>query len=174
MERQRLIGIGFTVGGVVVATLGGIWLAVQPATLTDDPTLITNALPAFLLAFVLMVLGGYNILLSGSSQTEAEPEMELPLLLLDYLRQHGEVALSDAADALNVSKDSIIVGLEELQSLQLFSGYFQPVAERVKVVPVPLLETMQQCAVCGRELTARKHHPTTCPACGTVYYLPKI
>jgi hypothetical protein len=174
MGRQRLIGIGLTVGGVVVATLGGIWLAVQPATLTDDPSLITNALPVFLLAFVLMVLGGYSILLSGSSPSEGEPEMELPLLLLDYLRQHGEVALGDAAAALNVSKDSIIVSLEELQSLQLFSGYVQPAAERVKVVPVPLLETMQQCAVCGHELTVRRHHPTTCPHCSTVYYLPKI
>ncbi len=174
MERQRLIGIGFTAGGVVVATLGGIWLAVQPATLTDDPSLITNALPVFVLAFVLMVLGGYNILVSGSSPSETEPEMELPLLLLDFLRQHGEVALTDAANALNVSKESVILGLEELQSLQLFSGYIQPARERVKVVPPPLLETMQQCTVCGRELTVRKHHPTTCPECGTVYYLPKI
>jgi hypothetical protein len=174
MERQRLVGIGLTVGGVAVATLGGIWLGVQPVTLTDDPTLIANALPVFLLAFVLMVLGGYSILLSGSGQSEAEPEMELPLLLLDYLRQHGEVKLSDAANALNVSKDAIIVGLEELQSLELFSGYVQPEGERVKVVPVPLLETMQQCAVCGRELTMRKHHPVTCAGCGTVYYIPKI
>lgn len=174
MERRKLLGISLTVGGVIVTTLGGVWLAVQPTTIVDDPSLITSALPIFLLAFGLMAWGGYLILSSGSAQSTVEPEMELPLLLLDYLRQHGEVPISQAADALGVSTDAVILSLEELQTLRLFSGYVRPDEARVCVMPVPMLEVMQQCVVCGHALVPRKLHPTLCPQCRTIYHLPKI
>ncbi|XWX04910.1 hypothetical protein VZO05_05005 [Aggregatilineales bacterium SYSU G02658] len=174
MKRRKLLGISLTLGGVIAAALGGVWLAVQPATIADKPSLVTDALPIFLLAFGLMTVGGYLIVSSGSNQSFAEPEMELPLLLLDYLRQHGEVPISQAADALDVSTDAVILSLEELQRLHLFSGYIRSDAERVRVMPVPMLELMHQCAVCGHAFVPKRQHPTSCPQCHTVYYLPKI
>ncbi len=174
MERRKLLGVSLTMGGVIVTTLGGVWLAVQPTTIVDDPSLISSALPIFLLAFGLMTVGGYLIVSSGSNQSFAEPEMELPLLLLDYLRQHGEVSIGQAADALGVPKDAVILSLEELQRLYLFSGYVRPDEERVCTIPGPMLEVMQQCVVCGHALVPRKLHPTLCPQCKTIYYLPKI
>jgi hypothetical protein len=174
MKRGRLTGIVLTTAGLAVATLGGISLALQPSTLVDDPSLIAGILPVFFAAFVLMLLGGYDIVVDRAAQTADETEMELPLRVLDFLRQHGEVSIEEVAQALGVSPDRVTVSLEELQSLQLFSGYVRPQSGHLRAVSAALLESTERCLVCSSKLQLVRGRSTVCSACDTAYYLPEI
>lgn len=174
MSHQRRLGIGLTIGGMVIATLGSVWLALRPTTLIEDPSLFLVAVGVFAVVFALMISGGYLFLKASTTQPEASPAMELPLQLLDYLRQHGEISVADMADALQVPLEAVHHSLDELLSLQLFTGYVRADGHHLCAVPRPVLEAMQACLVCATPLSMGQKGHTACPQCGTSYYLPKI
>lgn len=173
MSHRRAVGIGLTILGVIIAAAGGIWLALNPATLAEDPTLLVIALGLFAVVFLTMLVGAF-LFLSTGNQHDTEPEMELPLLVLDHLRQHGETTIAQLADALNVSPDLIRISLDELQALRLFTGYYREGDQKVGLVPRPMLELLTSCVVCAKAIDLRSSSHVICRHCGTHYYLPKI
>jgi hypothetical protein len=130
MNNQRkialvLIGIGFAITALV-----GFFLAAGDVS---SDRLIVPALIAFVVVVPIIGLGVYQYSKSDM-ESNAVSEMEQQRRMMDIIRQRGQVSLEELAAELRVSIGTVTRLVEDLDSLDLFTGYIDWANSRIYAV----------------------------------------
>src|SRR5688572_10253803 len=123
MGSGRLTGIILTIVGLIIAALGGLWLAAQVASgnMTSDGAILTAGV--IFLPVALFVGFGIYQYVQGGHQAAEESVMQKQRQLLDILKSRGQVSVDNMAMELHVPRDQVQEMVHQLVGLQVFSGY---------------------------------------------------
>jgi hypothetical protein len=169
MNQRRILGIFFTSLGLIIAVLASIGLAVQPQTLTSDAqAVLIPAIIAFVVVFVLMIIGLYFVVTTNQTAPTA-PEMETPLLIVDTLRGRGQITLTDLSIELMLPAQELHIALQEITNLQIFNGYINETRGVISALDPAIIPTISRCIVCNTSLRVQAPY-TACNTCHTDYY----
>ncbi|MDQ7025511.1 MAG: winged helix-turn-helix domain-containing protein [Anaerolineae bacterium] len=116
---KRNIGIAMIALGFVLTTMAGFFLA---ASNLDAGTLVTQALIVFAIVLPIMIFGIY-LYVTSDEATSNLSETELQLKMIDIIREQGRVSLAELATDLNINIGTITQLVEDLDALDLFTGY---------------------------------------------------
>lgn len=170
MNQGRLIGIVVTVIGFVVAVVAGLWIASQAASGLSSSGALLGAGVAFVPVALLVGFGIYMYTRNGS-EPEVQSEMEQQRLLLDIIGARGQMSMDALASEMNVT-DAVIRGhLDQLVSLQVFSGYINWETGLVGAASAESLRVLDRCLVCSSPLSLKSTSGAQCSACKTDYFL---
>ena len=116
---RRWVGITAIVLGFVITVIAGFVLAASQLT---TGALFVRALIVFALVLPILLVGIY---LYGTSNTESSElsETELQLKMMDLIRERNRVSLQELAAELKVSMGTVTHLVEDLDSLDIFTGY---------------------------------------------------
>jgi hypothetical protein len=118
---RRTIGIAAIVIGFVVTAIAGFILA---ASNLQSGALLTRALIAFAIVLPIMLFGIYFYVTSDRDLVSSTlSDTELQLKLIDIIRERKRVSLEDLAAELQVDMTAITRLVEDLDALDLFTGY---------------------------------------------------
>jgi ABC-type spermidine/putrescine transport system permease subunit II len=116
---KRNIGIATIVLGFVLTTMAGFFLA---ASNLDAGTLVMQALIVFAIVLPIMIFGIY-LYVTSDAVTSNLSETELQLKMIDIIRERGRVSLAELATDLNVNIGTVTQLVQDLDALDLFTGY---------------------------------------------------
>lgn len=116
---KRNIGIVAIVLGFVLTTIASFFLA---ASNLDAGTLVIQALISFAIVLPIMIFGIY-LYVTSNAETSNLSETELQLKMIDIIRERGRVSLDELATDLSVNIGTVTQLVEDLDSLDLFTGY---------------------------------------------------
>lgn len=146
--------------------------------LAQQSTTAESLLPGALLAFALVApfygLGIYFYIRDVQAEDADSPsgvEMVDHLRLFDTVRQRGYMSLDELADAMQTDRQTIQQVLQEMVTLNIFSGYYDPQQERLYAADNTDLLTLTHCRICGEPLHPVPQQVTTCPTCQSDYFL---
>jgi hypothetical protein len=116
---RRWVGIAAIVLGFLITVIAGFVLAASQLT---TGALFVRALIVFALVLPILLVGIY---LYGTSNTESSElsETELQLKMMDLIRERKRVSLQELAAELKVSMGTVTHLVEDLDSLDIFTGY---------------------------------------------------
>ncbi|MBL8162829.1 MAG: hypothetical protein JNJ61_12650 [Anaerolineae bacterium] len=169
MNTGRLVGIILIVIGFGIAIIAGLWLAVQAQQVGAGGILIGAGI-AFIPVAILVGAGIYLVVIGGREALE-ESEMQQQRQLLDIVKSHGEVAVSDLALEMKVSADKVRSLIHQLVGLQVFSGYVNWEKGVIYSSDAGSLRGLQQCKNCNGDIQLVGKGVVTCKFCGTEYFL---
>jgi hypothetical protein len=169
--NTKLIGIILIVCGLVLAVLGGLWLATQLSS--GELNAGGATLGAGLIFIPVALLEGVGLFLvaKGSSQQREQSHMQLQRRLLDIVKSRGQVAVDDIALELATSRDQVRDMVHQLVGLQVFSGYVNWDEGMLYSEDASKLRGMTACKNCGGEITLAGRGVVRCRFCGTEYFL---
>jgi hypothetical protein len=84
--------------------------------------LLTQALIAFVVVLAIMV-GGIYLYVTGGEQPSGLSETRLQLEMMDMIRERRRVTLDELSTELKVSMGTITRLVEDLELLDIFTGY---------------------------------------------------
>jgi hypothetical protein len=116
---RRWVGIIGIVLGFVITIGAGFILAASQLTAGE---LFIRALIVFIVVLPILLTGIYLYVTSNTESSESS-ETELQLKLMDLLRERGRVSLPELASELKVPMGTVTHLVEDLESLDLFTGY---------------------------------------------------
>lgn len=116
---RRWIGIAALVLGFVITAVAGFVLAASQLT---AGVLLARALIVFVIVLPIILLGIYLYVTSNTESSDLS-ETEMQLKLMDMIRQRGRVSLQELAAELKVTMGTVTHLVEDLESLDLFTGY---------------------------------------------------
>ena len=116
---RRWVGISVLVLGFVLTTIAGFVLAASQLT---TGALFVRALIAFAVVLPIMLIGIY-LYATSNEQPTGLSETELQLQMMDMIRERGRVSLQELAAELKVSIGIVTKLVEDLDSLDIFTGY---------------------------------------------------
>jgi hypothetical protein len=166
-----VIGILLLLGGLIFGLVGVAWIGSSLAggALTIGGALVGGAL----LAAVILPLWGVGIfvLVRSARESIAEAGSTEMRRILDIVRSRGQVPVSDLAIELESNLDEIKRRIHELVGLGLFSGYVNWGEGVLYSGEAARLRGLEMCRHCGGALKLAGKGVTTCPHCGTEYFL---
>lgn len=170
----RTIGLGFIAAAFLTAVAGGFYLAAQ---INTDQTVLTSTLAASIPLLILIAFfGGLGIrLYSGSevgAHVVASTEMLKPRELFDLLKARGQLQLGEIAQSLEMSENEVKATLDQLVTLEVFSGYANWDDDVLGASSPAALRAMQSCVICDTPIKIQSPGQTVCMVCRTAYYLP--
>lgn len=171
MNTGRLIGIVLGVIGFGIAVIAGLWLAFQASQGMDIGGVLIGALLAFVPVALLIGFGVY-MYVQGGREAERESLISKQRDLLDIVKSRGQVPVTDAALELGVSVDQVTEMVHQLVGLQVFSGYVNWEEGTLFSADAKHLRDLDNCEVCGGEITLAGKGVVACKYCGTEYFLP--
>lgn len=171
MNSGRLIGIGSSVLGFGVATIAGLWLAVQVnrGELSTGGMLV-GALLVFL-PVALLIGFGIFMYLKGGEEAERESSMQQQRQMLDIVKSRGQVKIHDLAIEMGTNVDQIKEMVHQLVGLQVFSGYINWDKGVLYSSDAAQLRELSECKNCGAQIELAGKGVVACPYCGTEYFL---
>lgn len=156
---------------VVVALLGGAWLAVSLGS--GDLQAGGMVLGLFLLAVPVVVLGGAGLFLRGRGHQEAADDATRVELrrILDMVESRGEIPVSDLVLELKSTREKVQQQIHSLVGMGVFSGYINWDDGILYSAQASSLRSLDRCKKCGGELKLAGKGVVKCPYCGTEYFL---
>lgn len=167
----RTIGILLIVG----ALIGCLLLALVMFVPTLEGTYPAGAavLGFALFGIILMAPLGAGIFLlwRGGQEAKTAGKAQQQRQLLNMVTTRGQVAISDLAIEMNLSRDEVQQILYDLVGKRLFSGYVNWDEGMLYSRQASQLRERTQCEVCNGQLTLAGQGVIRCPYCGTEYFL---
>ncbi|MGH2626523.1 MAG: hypothetical protein ACRDHY_07735 [Anaerolineales bacterium] len=156
---------------VIVAVLGGSWLAVSLGS--GDLQSGGMILGLFLLAVPVVVLGGAGLFLRSRGRQEAVEDATRVELrrILDLVESRGEIPVSDLVLELKSTRDKVQQQVHALVGMGVFSGYINWDDGILYSTQASSLRSLDRCKKCGGELKLAGKGVVKCPYCGTEYFL---
>lgn len=171
MNSSRLVGLGLTIAGVVVAVLAGLWIASQVSSgVWSSATPFMAAGVAFIPVALLVGFGIY-LYVRGGAQDKQDSEMQKQRRLLDIVKSRGQVSVSDIAVEMAVPVAQVQDMVHQLVGLQVFSGYVNWDDGVLYSAQASQLRQLDKCKNCGGEITLAGKGVVVCKYCGTEYFL---
>lgn len=164
-QKQGMIAIGV---GFVLTVLAGFLLAILA---NDTTSLLISATIVFLLIAPILGFGIYRY--AKSTQDErisTAEEMEKPRQLLDILRERGQADISSLSQELDASPDEIKTMIDDLISLELFSGIINWDDGIIAIIDSNVLGLIDACKNCQNPIEMKEQTVTICTHCGTEYH----
>lgn len=168
----RTLGWILIAGGIIV----GIVIVVLMRVYVSEGSLTSGAATlGILLGFVVLVLPqlaiGTMILFRGKEEAQTADMAAKQRELLGAVEAKGQVAISDMAIEMHVSRDELQRMLYDLVSLGLFSGYINWSEGTLYSQQASQLRELSKCLNCGGQLELAGKGVIRCPYCGTEYFL---
>ena len=116
---KRWIGIAALVLVFVITVIAGFALAASKLT---AGALFIRALIVFVVVLPIILLGIYLYVTSNTESADLS-ETELQLKMMDIIRERGQISLPELASELKVTMGTVTHFVEDLESLDLFTGY---------------------------------------------------
>jgi hypothetical protein len=116
---RRWVGITAIVLGFVITVIAGFVLAASQLT---TGALFVRALIVFALVLPILLVGIYLYVTSNTESSELS-ETELQLKMMDLIRERKRVSLQELAAELKVSMGNVTRLVEDLDALDIFTGY---------------------------------------------------
>jgi len=116
---RRWVGIAAIVLGFLITVIAGFVLAASQLT---TGALFVRALIVFALVLPILLVGIYLYVTSNTESSELS-ETELQLKLMDLIRERKRLSLQELAAELKVSMATVTRLVEDLDSLDIFTGY---------------------------------------------------
>lgn len=167
----RTLGIiliaGALVGCLIVTALMGSYVA-------DDQLTLSTAVFGFSLGAIVLMLplaAGVFLLWKGKQEEAAAGKAQQQRQVLNVVKTQGQVAISDLAIELDVSRDEVQQLLYDLVGKGLFSGYVNWDEGMLYSRQASDLRERSTCEVCGGQLELAGQGVIRCPYCGTEYFL---
>ena len=172
MKSGRVIGM-FLLGVAVLGwLLAAAYLGVQ--VVTREVTLPGAFLGVLLvtLCFAVPVAGaGVFLVVRGKAEEQAFARARQERELLNMVLTQGKVSFSEAAIALNISRDEVAALVRSLVGKQLFSGAVHWEKGLLYSREAAALYTERRCPNCGGELEIAGKGMLVCPWCGAEIFL---
>lgn len=168
MRRQGSVAIAL---GFVLTVIAGLILAFLANDTLDTFQLLISAGIVFVLVAPIFGFGIYRY--ASSAQAEAHlvaDEMEKPRQLLDILKANGQADLETLSRELGSSADEIKAMIDDLISLELFSGIINWDEGIIALIDPNVLKLIDTCKNCHNPISMKESGVTICPHCGTQYY----
>jgi hypothetical protein len=168
----RTLGYILIAGGIIV----GIVVFVLMRTYSTEGSLTSGAATlGMVLGFLVLVLPqlaiGTLILFRGKDEAKTAEKASKQRELLGAVEARGQVAISDVAIEMQVSRDDVRKMLYELVSLGLFSGYINWDEGILYSQQASQLRDLSRCLNCNGQLELAGKGVIRCPFCGTEYFL---
>jgi hypothetical protein len=123
-------------------------------------------------AILLLPLGaGAFMIWKGGQQAQTEAEAQKQRQLLNMVKTRGQVAISDLAIEMDVSREKVQNMLHDLVGKGLFSGYVNWDEGTLYSRQASELRDRSTCEVCGGQVELAGQGVIRCPYCGTEYFL---
>src|SRR5687768_15662054 len=116
---RRWVGITAIVLGFVITVIAGFVLAASQLT---AGALFVRALIVFVLVLPILLVGIYLYATINTESSELS-ETELQLKMMDLIRERNRVSLQELAAELKVSMGTVTRLVEDLDALDIFTGY---------------------------------------------------
>lgn len=121
---------------------------------------------------MLLPLGaGAFMVWKGRQEAQDQAEASKQRQLLNMVKTRGQVAVSDLAIEMDVSRDKVQTMLHDLVGKGLFSGYVNWDEGMLYSRQAGELRERNTCEVCGGQLELAGQGVIRCPYCGTEYFL---
>lgn len=171
MNSGRLIGIIAMVVGVVVAALGGLFLAQQMNA--GDLQAGGAIVGAFFFFIPVALLVGFGIFMyvRGGQEASLQSEMEDQRKLLDIVKTRGQVDMHQLAIEMQSDVETVKSLLYQLVGLQVFSGYVNWDKGMLYSAEAANLRDLHECENCGAPIELAGKGVIACKFCGTEYFL---
>lgn len=169
--------MGRTIGIILVAVgaIGCLLVTVLMGVYVYEGSLsLGAAVLGFTLGGIVLLLplgAGAFMLWKGRQEATFEQEAEKQRQLLNTVKTQGQVAISDLAIQMDVSRDEVHRMLTDLVGKGLFSGYVNWTEGMLYSRQASELRERETCAVCGGQLELAGQGVIRCPYCGTEYFL---
>lgn len=158
------------IAGIIVAVLGGLWIAANVAEGWESATAIVSAGVVFVPVALLLGFGLY-LYNQGGAQAQQDSEMQKQRRLLDIVKSRGQVSVSDLAVEMGVPVARVQDMVHQLVGLQVFSGYVNWDDGTLYSTQASQLRELDKCKNCGGEITLAGKGVVVCKYCGTEYFL---
>jgi hypothetical protein len=169
--------MGKTIGFILVAIslLGCAILAFimfVPA-LEGDRSFGASTLGFGLFSLILLIPLGLGVFFiwQGGRESAAAGRADQQRQLLNIVQTRGQVAISDLAIEMDLSRDQIQHLLHDLVGKQLFTGYVNWEEGMLYSRQASQLRGRSTCEVCGGQVEIAGKGVIRCPYCGTEYFL---
>jgi hypothetical protein len=168
----RTLGYILIAGGIIV----GIVVFVLMRTYSNEGSLTSGAATlGMVLGFLVLVLPqlaiGTLILFRGKDEAKTAEKATQQRELLGAVEARGQIAISDVAIEMQVSRDDVRKMLYDLVSLGLFSGYINWDEGILYSQQASKLRDLSRCLNCNGQLELAGKGVIRCPYCGTEYFL---
>lgn len=169
--------MGRTIGIILIAigVIGCLILAALMGSYALDESLPRSAaILGFGLGAAVLILplaAGVYMIWRGGQEAAADARAGKQRQLLNMVKTRGQVAISDLAIEMNVSRDDVQAMLHDLVGKGLFSGYVNWDEGMLYSRQASQLRERSTCEVCGGQLELAGQGVIRCPYCGTDYFL---
>lgn len=168
----RTIGIILIVVGLVVCLLISAWVGTQFATDQLNAGAAVLGFSLGLIALVLPLVGaGAFMFWKGSQEAKTQGKANQQRQLLNMVSTRGQIAISDLAIEMDVSRDEVQHLLYDLVGKRLFSGYVNWDEGMLYSRQASQLQGRQTCEICSGQVELAGQGVVRCPYCGTEYFL---
>lgn len=167
----RTLGIILIAGAVVGCLLTALVMYVPTIEGTRSAGAATLGFGLISVVLLLPLGAGVFLLWKGGQEEEAAGRAKQQRQVLNVVKTQGQVAISDLAIELDVSRDQVQQLLYDLVGKGLFSGYVNWDEGMLYSRQASDLRERSTCEVCGGQLELAGQGVIRCPYCGTEYFL---
>lgn len=171
MKSGRIVGMLLIGAGLALGLIGVLWLV---SSVFAGRMQITGAVlgGGFLAIIILPLMGvGVFLLMRGRQEMAEDAHSQELRRILDMVKSHGEIAISDVVLEMKSSREDIQKDIHALVGMGLFAGYINWDKGVLYSQDASGLRELDKCKNCGGELKLVGKGVVTCPFCGTEYFL---
>ncbi len=125
----------------------------------------------FGVVLLIPLAAGIFLVWKGGQEAVVAGRAEKQRRLLNMVQTRGQIAISDIAIEMDVSRDDIQKMLYDLVGKRLFSGYVNWTEGVLYSRQASQLRERTTCEVCSGQLELAGQGVIRCPFCGTEYFL---
>lgn len=167
----RTLGIILIAGSIVGCLLLALIMFVPMMEGTRSAGAATLGFGIFAVVLLVPLGAGVFMLWKGGQEAKASGRAQKQRQLLNMVKTRGQVAISDLAIEMDVSRDQVQHMLHDLVGKGLFSGYVNWDEGVLYSRQASQLRERTTCEVCGGQLELAGQGVIRCPFCGTEYFL---
>lgn len=168
----KTIGIILIAVGLATCLLISAWVGVQFSTdqLNPGAAVLGFSLGTIALVLPLVSVGGF-MFWKGSQEAKTQSQANQQRQLLNMVSTRGQIAISDLAIEMDISRDTVQHLLYDLVGKRLFSGYVNWDEGMLYSRQASQLQGRETCEVCSGQVELAGQGVIRCPYCGTEYFL---
>jgi hypothetical protein len=167
----RTLGIMLIVGALAACAIAALIMFVPTIEGTRSAGAATLGFGLIAVILLLPLGAGVYFFWRGGEEKKVAAEAQKQRQLLNTVKTQGQVAISDLAIEMNVSRDAVQAMLYDLVGKGLFSGYVNWDEGMLYSRQASELRERSTCEVCGGQLELAGKGVIRCPYCGTEYFL---
>ena len=167
----RTIGIILIAGSIVGCLILALIMFVPALEGSRSAGAATLGFGLFAIVLLVPLGAGAFMLWQGRQEAVAAGQAQQQRRLLNTVKTQGQVAISDLAIEMDLTREQVQALLYDLVGKGLFSGYVNWDEGMLYSRQASELRERTTCEVCGGQLELAGQGVIRCPYCGTEYFL---